>query len=180
MAQKDFFENINYRDGNTGKQIQNWMNVLKKKNKIVIPQFMVIFSKCSNINYPLEIKMLRDGYYKVYDVDNQVVFLKCYPYEGLKPEQYSIIKGKDEFLYGINTKGEINLKGIMEVEDEDEIAEPPKASAPMSIDHEAPMSEDAIDDFVAEKFDGADIELISKLIKTAIKSNSINEFFKNV
>ncbi len=193
---KDFFENVTYRDTETGKFITNWATTLRKKKKIAVEQFSNLLTKCGNIDYPLELKMIEPGLIRMRDENNKTIYMKCHPYRDMKLESYSIVKDKDEYIFVVNQAGEASLRGIMEVEEE--ISETPKPVAaapsdsgeasdgvvPVSKLSKSEKSEQELDEVLKNRFGtrltDEDYVVLRKWFTSALKCKTMTDLVKNI
>ena len=196
MAKKDdFFNDVTCRGVETVKAIQNWITTIKKKRKCTIESFSDIFAKFSGMTFPIEIVAKEEGFYKIHDSNEKKFKLICYPYGDKKLESFSIVDGTDEFIYEINLKGVVNIKGIMEYEPPVKEVETTPANtytpnlstagmggAPVINVSATSMAnlEEALKKRFGDKLDDEEYEMLKQMFVTATQASSLDAFIGKI
>lgn len=180
----DFFEGVNYGGSEPGKFLTNWVNTLKKKKKIVIDPFQTLVTKSAKMEFPVFLKMVEEGFFRIHDDKNNIFYFKCHPYDEMDIDAYSVISGTDEFLYKFNQKGEACLKGIMEAEIiEKKVEETPRPnivpeSKSVKQSDTGKNLEEILQDKFGAKLDDNEMEELLKVVMKALQCKSMDDFIK--
>lgn len=180
----DFFEGVSYGGSEPGKFLTNWVNTLKKKKKIIVDPFQTLVTKSAKMEFPVFIKMMEEGLFRIHDDKNNIYYFKCHPYNGLDIDAYSVVSGSDEFLYKFNQNGEACLKGIMEAEViEKKVEEKPRPnivpeSKSVRQDNTGKNLEEILKEKFGEKLNDEEIEQLLKIVVKAVQCKSMDDFIK--